>query len=623
MTIRNTGSRFPRWAMWLMTIITALAASILILAIVLGIQSGQRQVELQRQQQIGIALQQAIEYRTEGKFSESLEHYRVVLGLDPQNELATEGVQTMLAAVEQNAPSVAATTLASDTQASLAAVNNAEITSTQSVATDNADLNTIWQEATSALQAGLPQNTIDKLLQLRQLNPAFRSDELPTMLFNAYLQLARQQDSEDLLQESLTSLENALAIRPSATTVQLERDLLSDYLDMESFYDVNWTGAIELLRSIRQRDANYRDVNRRLVEATIAYGDQLMAVQPCDAIAQYEEAVKLVGATPLLAEKQTKAQLDCTTFETAVALSGTVTTTVNALGTPILGNESATSVSGGALPASGLRGRILYAARDVNDGRFRIFAQSAASTATPPTLVVEDASQPALRNDGQRLAYHNLRSDLGGVSTFDPGSGLSIRITSFAEDGMPSWNFNGGRIAFASTRESDRRWRLYLVWAQQDGETTLAGFGEAPAWHPTDDLLAYRGCDQTGNNCGIWQMDGSSANQIPLTNVQNDNRPAWSPDGKTVVFMSDGRTGNFDIFRLDTTTRQVTQLTDSPNFDMLPTVSPDGQSVAFVSNRDGSWKIYVVPITGGAARVLAPLRGDFGDWQNQKLDWVN
>ncbi|MBK8048312.1 MAG: PD40 domain-containing protein [Anaerolineales bacterium] len=33
--------------------------------------------------------------------------------------------------------------------------------------------------------------------------------------------------------------------------------------------------------------------------------------------------------------------------------------------------------------------------------------------------------------------------------------------------------------------------------------------------------------------------------------------------------------------------------------DALPAVSPDGEWVAFVSNRDGGWKIYAVPASGG------------------------
>lgn len=604
-----------------MTLITILAASILLLAIVLGVRAGQRQVELQRQQRIGIALQQAIEFRAENDYTAALEQYRTVLVLDPANQLASEGTQSMLQMMEQTGITNTTTTQTTETKPPATLVDAAPthvVTSTTIVA-DSSNVESTWQEAESALKAGRPQITIDKLLQIRQTSATYRSEELQALLFTAYVQLAGQQDSEDKLQESLRSLENALAIRPTAADIKNERDLLSDYLDMDSFYDTNWSESIRLLKVLKARDPNYRDVTKRLLEATIAYGDQLLEEEPCEALPQYEAAIELAGATPLLTEKQSDTQLACTTFETAVALSGTLTTTLSAVGTPLPQTENGSTTS----LASGLRGRILYGARDLNDGRFRVFAQSAVNGATLPTVVVEDASQPNLRSDGQRLAFHNLRGDMGGISSFDPASGLFIRFTSFAEDAMPSWNANSSRIAFASTRESDRRWRLYLVWAQQDGETTLVGYGEAPAWHPTADLLAYRGCDQTGNNCGLWQMDGSGGNQLPLTTVPSDNRPAWSPDGRTMVFMSDGRSGNFDIFRLDTTTRQVTQLTDSPNFDMLPTVSPDGQSVAFVSNRDGGWKIYVVSINGGAARLLAPIRGDFGDWQSQKLDWVN
>ncbi len=616
-----------------MVLITLLAGSILILAIVLGIQSGQHQLELKRQQEIGIALQQAIESRAEGNTTVALEHYRSVLALDPNNQLAADGVNALLATIEQGGGAAIvqiATPTESQTAITTPVVASSTVITTPAAALNTASFDAFWQEAESALKAGRPQLTINNLLQIRQGDPNFRSEEMQTMLFTAYVQLAGQQDSEDKLEESLLSLENALAIRPTAATVRQERDMLSDYLDMDSFYEANWAEAIRLLKSLQERDANYRDVSRRLLEATIAYGDQLLAGQPCDAIEQYQNAVALVGTTPVLSEKQGDAQLACTTFETAVALSGTVTATLSALGTPVVltetsqtaANNAANNTANNALSATGLRGKVLYSSRDPNDGRFRIYSQSAANSAMPPTLLVEDASQPELRSDGQRLAFHNLRSDLGGISSFDPGSGLMIRFTAFAEDALPSWNANGGRIAFASTREGDRRWRLYMVWAQQDGETTQVDFGESPAWHPSADILAYRGCDPTGNNCGLWQMDGSGANHIPLTTIANDNRPAWSPNGQ-IVFMSDGRTGNFDIFHLDPVTRQVVQLTDSPAADLLPTVSPDGQWVAFVSNREGAWKLYVVSIDGGAARLLAPIRGDFGDWQLQKLDWVN
>ena len=69
-------------------------------------------------------------------------------------------------------------------------------------------------------------------------------------------------------------------------------------------------------------------------------------------------------------------------------------------------------------------------------------------------------------------------------------------------------------------------------------------------------------------------------------------------------------------------TGEITRLTDSPAIDALPVVSPDGAWVAFVSNREAGWKIWVVPSEGGQARALAPIAGDLGNWAEQGLQWV-
>jgi len=50
-------------------------------------------------------------------------------------------------------------------------------------------------------------------------------------------------------------------------------------------------------------------------------------------------------------------------------------------------------------------------------------------------------------------------------------------------------------------------------------------------------------------------------------------------------------------------------------------VSPDGEWVAFVSNRDGAWKIYAVPSNGGSAVLVAPVSG-LVDWVKQGMQWT-
>lgn len=227
-----------------------------------------------------------------------------------------------------------------------------------------------------------------------------------------------------------------------------------------------------------------------------------------------------------------------------------------------------------------------------------------------------------MRSDGTRLAFRNLKGNMAGISSFDPGTGLLLRFTEYAEDSVPSWNGAGSRIAFSSNREGDRLWRIYVVWAETNGATGTLGFGESPSFHPTADLIAFRGCDQSGNGCGLWLVNSSGGSRRPLTTVPDDNRPAWSPDGSFVAFTSSGRDGNFEIYRVDVGSGQVTRLTENSAIDVLPAVSPDGAWIAFVSNRDGSWKLWAVPSAGGPATVIAPVVGDMSRWLEQAVQWT-
>ncbi len=262
-----------------------------------------------------------------------------------------------------------------------------------------------------------------------------------------------------------------------------------------------------------------------------------------------------------------------------------------------------------------------WLATDPLTGRSQIMAQPVGS-GQPAQLIVQDASQPALRADGTRLTFRNLRSNMAGLSSIDPGTGLTLRFTDYAEDSVPSWNPQGSRVAFASNREGDRRWRIYMVWAENDGATDTLGFGESPSWHPGADLIAFRGCNPSGNNCGLWTMASSGNNPAPLTTVPDDDRPAWSPDGSFVVFTSSSRDGNNEIYRVDTNSGQVLRLTNNAAIDVLPAVSPDGAWVAFASNRDGSWKLWAVPSDGGDATLIGPITGQMNNWTDQGIQWT-
>jgi Tol biopolymer transport system component len=160
-----------------------------------------------------------------------------------------------------------------------------------------------------------------------------------------------------------------------------------------------------------------------------------------------------------------------------------------------------------------------------------------------------------------------------------------------------------------------------LVWTDGSGTVTL-DYGKDPAWHPADDLLVYNGTDETGNRPGLWLIRPDGSSHTRLTDNGNDQRPAWSPDGRYVVFMSNGRDDNWELYRVDVKTLEVVRLTNHLAQDGLPTISPDGRHVAFMSDRDGYWRIWYVSIDGGEARPLGAISGEMPKWLEHSIQWV-
>jgi dipeptidyl aminopeptidase/acylaminoacyl peptidase len=100
----------------------------------------------------------------------------------------------------------------------------------------------------------------------------------------------------------------------------------------------------------------------------------------------------------------------------------------------------------------------------------------------------------------------------------------------------------------------------------------------------------------------------------------DDAEPAWSPDGKLLAFSSNrsapdpDRTYNSDIWVVaaDNTDKgaHLTQVTTNPGSDQSPTWSPDGKRIAYVTQLDphlfdyATHHLAVAPASGGAAKVL-------------------
>lgn len=86
-------------------------------------------------------------------------------------------------------------------------------------------------------------------------------------------------------------------------------------------------------------------------------------------------------------------------------------------------------------------------------------------------------------------------------------------------------------------------------------------------------------------------------------NPASDSNPSWSPNGKRIAFQSD-RDGNYEIYVMDADGKNQRRLTNNLSYDEFPSWSSDGRSIVFQSNRDRNYEVYVMDANGKNQRKL-------------------
>jgi len=121
----------------------------------------------------------------------------------------------------------------------------------------------------------------------------------------------------------------------------------------------------------------------------------------------------------------------------------------------------------------------------------------------------------------------------------------------------------------------------------------------SPAWSPDGRSLAYVSFET--RKAVVWVQDVQTGQRRQVANFKGSNSaPAWSPDGKELA-VTLSREGGSQIFLISRDGSASRRLTQSQAIDTEPVFTPDGRTLYFVSDRGGSPQIYRQPVAGGNA----------------------
>jgi TolB protein len=270
-----------------------------------------------------------------------------------------------------------------------------------------------------------------------------------------------------------------------------------------------------------------------------------------------------------------------------------------------------------------------------------------AATATP-TITMTPTPPPTPLGGGGRIAFSSNREGNFDIYTMDLVGGAPTRLTeNLFNDNEPTWSPDGQTIVYVSSTGSDNL-GTYTIQSDGTGRRLIATFpvaeGGSPTWS-SKGHIAYWAikctsfCDKNGYHRSViwivepngdvvnslqpfistsfldttWTPDGTQltvlngtdwSNSIELITPQGEfgqryskfklhREPAWSPDGSILAFSSNEE-GKYNIYILYADGTYFARMTAGVGDNRHPTWSPDGTQIAFSSNRGGNWDIYVI-----------------------------
>lgn len=229
----------------------------------------------------------------------------------------------------------------------------------------------------------------------------------------------------------------------------------------------------------------------------------------------------------------------------------------------------------------------------------------------------ERAFDPSVSPDGQRITFvkafiprgeKRTRNDLFEISANGEDE---VRLTDTeVKEGQPVYSPDGGAIAFKRGRD------IYELDLETGEERVLSDHIKRrvfdPVYSPDGTEVAMSAfADGDRDILVVDAADGANPVNLTADFPGADRSPTYSPDGLTIAFVSDRAAGPADgIYLMNADGSDPRRLTKRPKLpETEPSFSPDGTLIAYngVTHPDGHPRIFTIGVDGSDPRRIEGL----------------
>ena len=229
---------------------------------------------------------------------------------------------------------------------------------------------------------------------------------------------------------------------------------------------------------------------------------------------------------------------------------------------------------------------------------------------------------PNWTRDGKALIFNSA----GKLYRFDLEKRIHVLIDTgdvVSNNNDHVISFDGSTLAISSHTGKENHSVVYTVPLNGGNpkQITPTGPSYLHGWSPDGRFLVYTGLRK--GQFDIYRIPIDGGDEIRLTNTPElDDGPEYTPDGRYIYFNA-VRSGQMHIWRMKPDGSEPEQLTTDDYHNWFPHISPDGKWVVFItyrvnevepSDHPAAKRVYLrmMPLDGGTPKVLAYLYGGQG-----------